>query len=87
MGDFLKKKFKTGDDKKNLFFNSCFQHGEKFILLKKSMNDEKYSCNIMKMAYLVNFHDKPVQSKDLCICYVKNLEAVLCEEHIYQKAN
>ena len=46
------------------------------------MDDEKYSCNIMKMAYLVNFYDKPVQSKDLCICYVKDLEAVLCEEHI-----
>ena len=68
------------------FRNSCFQHGEKFILLKKKMDNEKYSCNIIKMAYLVNFYDKPIQSKDLCICYVKNLEAVPCEEQIISKS-
>ena len=34
------------------------------------------------MVYLVNFYDKPIQPKDICICYVKNLEAVPCGEHV-----
>lgn len=57
------------------FRNSCFRHDEKFILLKKKIDDKKFSCKIIKMAYLVNFYDKPIPSKDLCICYVKNVEA------------
>ena len=39
------------------------------------MDDKKFSCKTIKMAYLVNFYDKPIPSKDLCICYVKNVEA------------
>ena len=67
------------------FKNCCFQHGKKLILLKKKMDNEKYSCKIIKMAYLVNFY-KPIQSKDLFICYVKHLKAVPCEEHKISKS-
>lgn len=46
------------------------------------MDGKKYNYKIIKMVYLVHFYDKPIQSKDICICYVKNLEAVPCGEHV-----